>query len=179
MHNHYDKAPEIIENMVASNGKSVQAMAEIQPVMLIFLRHFGCNFCREGLAQIALKRQEIEDNGVTIVFVHMAEAKKAKPFFEKFKLPKAIHISDPDKIYYRAFGLSKGTFTQLFGLNTWGTGFRTLAKHGADFRDDIGDSFQMPGIFLISEGEIKDSFLHKDVADVPDYGRLMQCCNLA
>ncbi len=175
---HYDSAPEIIETMIANNGKSVQAMGMEQPVMLIFLRHFGCNFCREGLAQIALKRQEIQESGVTIVFVHMAAPEKAKPFFNKFGLPNVLHISDPEKNYYRAFGLSKGTFTQLFGLNTWGTGFRTIIKHGMEYKDDIGDSFQMPGIFVLSEGEIKDSFIHKDVADAPDYGRLMQCCSL-
>jgi hypothetical protein len=40
----------------------------------------------------------------------------------------------------------------------------------------MGDGFQMPGVFVITDGAIRESFIHKIVSDQPDYEDLLQCC---
>ena len=168
---------ELLEQMQTSTGESLAAISNRQLVVLIFLRHFGCTFCREALSDISKKRSEILATGTEIVFVHMSEFKIAEKYFKRYNLDGAIHISDPECHYYQQFGLTKGNFNQLFGLQSWIRGFSAgvANMHGVGIRQ-IGDGFQMPGVFVIHEGQIKDSYIHKLSSDRPDYVALLNCC---
>jgi hypothetical protein len=37
-----------------------------------------------------------------------------------------------------------------------------------------GDGFQMPGVFIFNNGELKQSFIHKFSSDKPDYLKLTE-----
>jgi hypothetical protein len=101
----------------------------------------------------------------------------ADRYFEKYNLSGVVHISDIDQHYYKEFGLSKGTFSQLYGLQTWFRGFSAdNRQHKLELAKALGDSTQMPGIFMIEKGEIKDSYVHKRASDKPDYVKLTECC---
>jgi peroxiredoxin len=169
---------EVLQEMVANTGENISKISFGQPVMLVFLRHFGCTFCREALADISQKRAEIEGKGTRIVFVHMSENGIAEEYFQKYNLDKAVHISDPNCRYYAAFGLSKGTFTQLFGLQTWVRGFSAGVVGGHGIGPQLGDGFQMPGIFVITDGQVREQFIHKLSSDRPDYAELAKCCEV-
>lgn len=171
------------EEMVTQNsGESIAKITEKQPVLLIFLRHFGCSFCREAIADIAKRRKRLEAHGVRLVFVHMApEQVTAEKFFKKYRLFPIDHISDPEKRFYAAFGLGRGTPTQLFGLMNWIRGFQAgvLEGHGFDFHgEDIGDGFQMPGVFVLQKGQVKHSYIHQHAWDRPNYEEIVSCCDL-
>lgn len=164
------------EMITNTGGESLAELTNRKPVLLIFLRHFGCSFCREAIGDIARLRTRLEARGVQIVFVHMAsEASVAERFFKRYKLFPIDHISDPEKRFYRAFGLGRGTPSQLFGLMNWIRGFQAgiLEGHGFSYHgEDIGDGFQMPGVFVLHEGRIKHSYLHRYPYDRPDYEQL-------
>jgi hypothetical protein len=171
---------EIMEEMITNEGESLWSLSFQQSVMLVFLRHFGCTFCREALSDIAKKKAKIEEAGIRVVFVHMTENKIADRYFQRYNLSEAIHISDPECKYYSNFGLVKGNFTQLFGLQSWIRGFQAgiVDGNGVGFQQ-IGDGFQMPGVFVIREGEIKDAFIHRLSHDRPDYEQLaLNCCEI-
>ncbi len=161
---------EVLDNMKTSDGISVLELSEKQPVLLVFLRHFGCIFCREALQDLSRLKNEIEEKGGDLVFVHMSDKETAEQYFEKYKLQDPKWVQDATCEYYRQFGLLKGTFSQLFGFKTWVRGFDAaiLKGNGISWRQ-LGDGFQMPGVFLIDEGEIKYSFIHNSAADRPDY----------
>lgn len=170
----------LLESMVTNAGESLWHSSFRQPVLLVFLRHFGCTFCREALADIAKSRPKIEMTGTRVVFVHMTDNKTAERYFQRYELTGAIHISDPACKFYEAFGLVKGNFTQLFGLQSWIRGFQSaiVEGHGVGHKQ-IGDGFQMPGVFVIQEGHIKESFIHKLSHDRPDYIQLVEnCCRI-
>ena len=164
----------------AQNGESLTEMAEKQPVMLVFLRYFGCSFCREAISDIAKRREKFEASGFRVIFVHMApSASIAEKFFKKYKLYPVDHIADPEKRFYQAFGLRRGTPQQLFGLMNWIRGFQAsvLEGHGAepDFENqDLGDGFQMPGVFVLHKGETLRSYIHRYAHDRPDYEDICQ-----
>ncbi|MEM0993498.1 MAG: peroxiredoxin-like family protein [Bacteroidota bacterium] len=169
---------DIISNMQTQNKETVGHLSSYQPVLLVFLRHFGCTFCREALADIAKRRASIEKNGIKIIFVHMSEHKLAERYFNRYELAGIDHVSDPTCQYYAAFGLTKGNFTQLFGLKSWVRGFQAGVLDGHLIGTQLGDGFQMPGVFVISKGKIQNSFIHKIASDRPDYESLVQCCVL-
>ncbi len=170
---------EILAQMVAQTGENLHAISMEQPIMLVFLRHFGCTFCREALSDISGRRKEIEKMGSRIVFVHMSDNETAERYFNRYDLEGATHISDPECKYYATFGLVKGNFTQLFGLHFFIRGFQAGILEGHGSGRLLGDGFQMPGIFVIQDGEIKESFIHKLVSDRPDYKELVKCCAVA
>ena len=173
------KEKEILEKMVANTGEHLRDMSYEKPIMLVFLRHFGCTFCREALADISKRREDIESTGTRIVFVHMASNELAERYFNRYNLEGATHISDPECNYYQAFGLVKGNLTQLFGLQTFIRGFESSVFEGHGLGPLLGDGFEMPGIFVIQEGEIKESFIHKLASDRPNYIELAKCCAIA
>ncbi len=170
---------EILKQMTTNRADNVLSLSAGAGVMLVFLRPFGCIFCRHGLSVISQKRAVIEDLGLQLVFVHMTTNDVADEYFAQYEIPDPIHISDPDCRYYAAFGLLKGTFTQLFGLQTWIKGFQMGAVNGFSRGANLGDDFQMPGLFVIRNGVILDAFIHKLASDQPDYETLLRnCCGL-
>jgi peroxiredoxin len=169
---------DLLSSMITNSGQNVYAISQEKPVLLVFLRHFGCQFCREAMDELSKMRPKFEEMNTELVFIHMAEPKIAGEYFRKFNLIGVQHVSDPTCHFYAAFGLIKGTFTQLFGLQSWFRGFTVQAKYGAETGKHLGDNFQMPGAFTIFEGEIKDSFIHKNASDRPNYAKLLNCCSL-
>lgn len=171
------------EEMLTQNtGESLAHLAEASPVLLVFLRHFGCSFCREAISDISKQRKRLEKNLVRIVFVHMSpDQKTAERFFRKYKLFPIDHISDPDKRFYQAFGLGRGTPAQLFGLMNWIRGFQAgvIEGHGFGYHsEELGDGFQMPGVFVLHKGKILESFIHRNAWDRPDYEAMVSCCSI-
>ena len=171
--------PDFWEKMITVNsGESLAEISEKQPVMLVFLRFFGCSFCREAISDISQRRKQLESNGFRVVFVHMApDQETAEKFFKKYKLFPVDHISDPEKTFYKAFGLSRGTPQQIFGLMNWIRGFQAsvLEGHGNNNpSEELGDGFQMPGVFLVHKGVIINQFIHRNPYDRPDYEDICQ-----
>jgi len=144
--------------------------------MLVFLRHFGCIFCREALHDLADMKPTLDSHNIKLAFVHMSSDNEAEVFFDQYGLKDVLHISDPNCDLYMEFGLTKGTFSQLMGLRTWMAGFRTYKKGIQLSAKRIGDSLQMPGIFMLCNGKIAERYIHKKVSDQPDYQQLIQCC---
>ena len=153
-------------------GKSLLQLSNERPTLVIFLRHFGSTFCRETLHDLQQQRKGIEGQGSQIVLVHLGEQAEAAAVLEKFKLDDLHHISDPNGIMYNAFGLKRAKFKQLFSWQTW---IRRVVvgiwrRHGLGKLQ--GDGFRMPGVFLISKGEIVRSFRHSYASQRPNYRQL-------
>jgi hypothetical protein len=59
----------------------------------------------------------------------------------------------------------------------WIRGFQAvvLEGHGATYHsEELGDGFQMPGVFVVHQGEIRNSFIHRNPYDRPDYEEICQ-----
>ncbi|MEM1217075.1 MAG: SelL-related redox protein, partial [Bacteroidota bacterium] len=151
--NHPSISQELLASMRTNTENDLWQMSFQHPVLLIFLRHFGCTFCREALSDIAKSRASIEMTGTRVVFVHMTDNKTAERYFQRYGLSGAVHVSDPACKFYESFGLVKGNFTQLFGLQSWIRGFQAgvINGHGVGHKQ-IGDGFQMPGVFVLHDG---------------------------
>jgi peroxiredoxin len=166
----------IMFSMFTNMGKNLGEQSFNQPILLIFLRHFGCAFCRASMIELSKNRAEYENTGAQIVLVHMSENDLAELYFKKYNLTGLEHVSDPQCMYYAAFGLTKGTFNQLLGFSSLVKGFQYAFKKDVGWGPFIGDGFQMPGVFILKDGEIINQFIHKTASDVPDYDSLLACC---
>lgn len=164
----------ILKEMVTNKHENLKQLSDEKPVLLVFLRHFGCVFCKEALSDLAEKREQFENKGIQLVFVHMSENGVADDYFMKYNLKGISHISDPMATYYKSFQLTKGAFTQLYGLSTWIRGYALKKEgHQLEIAKHLGDSTQMPGLFLIQHGEIIEQFIHKKASERPDYDKFL------
>ena len=154
--------------------ENLAQLADSSPVLLVFLRHFGCTFCRETMTELAEEKKKIESLGVQIVVVHMAEKEVAERLFEIYDLEGIYHISDPDLELYKAFGLKRATLWQFFGLRNWWRAFVAGVLKGHFVGSPLGDTFQMPGVFLYYKNMIVNRFRYNYVSDRPDFIKLIQ-----
>ena len=170
---------ELLKNIKTNTGQGLYELTFKSPVLLLFLRKFGCVFCQESIKDIKRKSLDIEKKGVQICFVHMATTQEGEEYFEKYGLKGVLHISDPDCKIYADFGLVKGRFNQIFGLQVWLRTIESVVVEKSNiFVKQIGDGFQMPGVFYLKDGVIQDQFIHTQASDRPDYMNLIQgCCS--
>ena len=138
-------------------------------MLLVFLRHGGCTFCREALADIAARRHEIEAGGTQIVLAHMGGPEAGRDLLRKYALDDLHQVSDPCGGVYRAFGLRRGNIWKLFGPKVWLRRFEAGILKGHGIGRLAGDPGQMPGMFLIFHGQLLRSYRHQSAADRPDY----------
>jgi peroxiredoxin len=167
---------DILQSTTINTGETLYDLSCEQPVLLVFLRHFGCTFCREAMSDLGKRRKELDKCGVRLVLVHMADEPTSIRYFKRYNLEGVNNISDPDLLLYKGFGLKHGTPSQLFGLSTWVRGFKAGIVDGHGIGWLFADGFQMPGVFVIQDGEVRESFVHETAADRPDYDKLVQCC---
>ncbi len=167
-------APEVLSGAKAQTGESLAELSRRAPVLVVFLRHSGCSFCRQALADISEKRQAIAAAGVQIALVHMQSDAEAVTFFARYHLDDLPRISDPARALYRAFQLPRGSLAQVTGPGVWGAGLKSLLSGNLPGIPSA-DVRQLPGVFLVSDGRVLRSFRHATSGDRPDYVDLATC----
>ncbi len=159
------------------SGRALTDLAEQAPTLLVFLRHWGCPFCRRLLSDLARLRPAIEAQGVQLVFVHMGTPERARPYFEHYGLADIERISDPEQSLYRhpIFALRrKPLLRHVLDVSALAGVFRGIIwKHGMElhFREDPE---QMPGAFLLRDGSLAKAHRPRSIADQPDWLRFIR-----
>jgi len=163
---------EILSRTFTVSGQSLLNLMDEKPIMLIFLRHFGCAFCRETIHDVSKAKAQLDARGVCPVFVHMATAERAEPFFNRYGLPGVQHVSDPEMKLYTApvFHLLKSTvLPHFFGASAYlKLAKRALWRYGAG-SPGKEDPTQLPGVFFLKDRAIHRAFRHKNLGDRIDY----------
>lgn len=156
-----------------NDGRSLWDLSEESTLLVIFLRHFGCSFCKEAVRDAARQRADIQAGGATIVFVHMDAEDTAKAFFERYGMEDIPRISNPSGDLYEAFGLDRAGLRELLSPSVWFRGISAIATGHFPGRPR-GDMFRMPGAFVVKDGKIAKSYLHRTIAERPDMARFSQ-----
>src|SRR5580704_1934600 len=108
--------PAVLRDYRTETGRTLLELVDESPLLLIFLRHFGCSFCRQTLDDVSRIRGEIEARGVRPVFVHLGTPGRAKTYFDYYHLSDVERVSNPEASLYGSsvFQLPrKNVFSQL------------------------------------------------------------------
>lgn len=164
-----DHIPENIWNMsVEGLGLHGRTLGDqiASPTLLVFLRHFGCLFCREMVSDLRSAVERFSDFP-PILYVYQGTISDGEHFFARYH-PGAVAIADLQKRLYEAFGIKRATFAQGFGPMVWPCAIRAVRK-GNGIGRPVGDPWMLPGMFLIHpDQKITWSHPFKHVADHPD-----------
>ncbi len=163
--------PEATGGYRLSSGETLAEASQSRLLVLVFLRHFGCTFTRQILRGLESLQKEASQRGGRLVLVHMLQSGQEARYLSD---PGDIaRISDPRCELYRAFGLGKGGFMELFGPQVWWRGAVSVFK-GCGVGHLAGDGLQMPGVFLFQDGRIVASQPARSASDLPDVPRLFE-----
>jgi len=172
-----ERRRELMATRTDQDGRTLEELSIERPLLLVFLRHLGCTFCREAAADVAEQRAAIEREGVVPAFVGMSEEDDLAAFLDAYGVGDLPRFSDPGRELYAAFGLGRGTARQLFGARVVRRGLaasapRWLGGEGHGVGALQGDGLQMPGVFLLHRGRLVGGYRHETAADRPDYRSL-------
>ena len=157
------------ERFQTNQGESIADLSRRHRLLIVFLRHSGCTFCREALADLAEQRARLEAQHVMPVLIHMGSESQGARFFAEYGLEDLPRVSDPNCELYRAYRLDRGRFGQLLGPAVWWRGFQAAILAGHGLGKLVGDGLQMPGVFLVEDNRILRAVRHRTAADRPDY----------
>jgi len=165
--------PELLSEYRDQLGQTPRERSEQAPLLMLFLRHAGCTFCRQALADLASARPALEASGTGLLLVFLDQEEVAGPLAAKYGLGDLPRICDTRQRLYEAFGLARGPLGRVAGPAVWWRGLKALLE-GHLVGVPRADVRQMPGAFVIRHGEIVAAFRHVTSADRPDYCDLVR-----
>lgn len=165
-------AREVLENFKSNRGRSMHDLSVDRPLLVVFVRHAGCTFCRETLHDLSQFRPQLEAADFDAAIVHMSRPMEATQLMEKFGLDDLHRFHDPHCVIYRAFGIPRGNFRQLFGGPVWWRGFQAAVLKRYGLGKLSGDGFRMAAAFVVRDGEIVKSQVTSSSSDRLDFDRL-------
>ena len=136
-----------------------------RPTLVVFVRHFGCIFCRERFADLAAAMPMMDDRGIGAVAIGNGTPLMAEAFAQTLKVDIPIYTDPSREIFTKAdmkrnFGLGFATIKQ--GLRSWKAGHRQGAV--------AGDPWQQGGCLLIDrEGQILAAERDQRAGDLIDF----------
>jgi len=160
------------QQTITSDGRSLSMVCTSQTVMLIFLRHAGCTFCRQALEELHRIAPKLSAARILPVVVHMGTPDEGKSMLATHQLHSTLNISDPSCRLYRFYDLDRGRLSQLLGPSVWWAGFKAAILKGHGVGRLAGDGFQLGGAFLIRDDKLLEAHRSSNAADATPF------CNL-
>jgi len=162
----------VLKSVEDQYHSSLAELSHSTPILLVFLRQFGCCFCREALSDMHFSLANIEAAGAKLVLVHMSEEEEASQILASYGLADISRISNSDQSLYKSFGLGRGSLDMVFSPRVLGRAIEALL-HGNPIGKSCGDGLQMPGVFLLHRGRVLQTYVPESVDSRPDYVRIV------
>lgn len=137
------------------------------PTLLVFLRHFGCIFCRELLGKLNEHQSAISAAGLKVALIGLGNPEQAQQVCGQL-VPGALCLSNPSASAYTAFGFKRGGLLQLAGPQVMSAAVRA-ARSGYVQGETTGDIAVLGGLFIIDPpGRIRHAYYSRYAGDNPD-----------
>lgn len=161
----------VVSGINLSPGRLRDQLDE-SPTLLVFLRHFGCIFCREAVADLRAA-SESEAGFPRTLFFFQGTPTEGRAFMRR-DWPGMRAVADPDGDMYEAFGIERGGLLQTLGPPVWRARRRAMAK-GHVNGPRSGDVWRLPGVILASGHRIEWVQPIRHAAELPDFDGIAAC----
>jgi hypothetical protein len=147
------------------------------PTLLVFLRHFGCPFCKQTIADLRDVSQRVAGYP-PVLFFYQGTQNEGRAFLRRY-WPEARAVADADGVFYDGMGVGHGGLAQMFHPGVLPALARAAANGHLGGDDAGGDSRRMPGLFVTRAGEIVWSHRARHQADHPAFARIPRLAGLS
>jgi peroxiredoxin len=139
-----------------------------RPAVVVFLRYFGCPLCQAQVVGLRDDGDRFDQMGGDVILVGQGTPQDAASFLSRKRAPFPCLI-DPDRSLYRAYGLARGSFGDVFGPDAVFSSVRQ-SLHRETIHGTLhgGNLMQMPGTFIVDRHGVL-RFVHRSrtIADTP------------
>ncbi len=135
--------------------------------LLVFLRHFGCRFCRETVAELRRETESTPDFP-PLLFFFQGGTTEGRAFLRR-DWPSVRAVADAGLRFYEAFGVERMGWLGLLRPGLWQAEGRAKAK-GFSQGERSGDIWRLPGVFLVRGDRILWTHEFQHAGDLPDFG---------
>jgi peroxiredoxin len=145
-----------------------------RPTALVFLRHFGCVFCRQHAVRLHRARRKFDDAGVGLAVIGMGTPEDAAEFrrIQDMELPVLV---DPDRRTYELAGAKIATLDELLSPKVVARGIKHTILSRLRFGSVVvhqgriqGHAAQLGGVLVVApDGSVRYAHLSKDASDDP------------
>jgi len=146
-----DAAPNA--TLATADGKTVELasfwMDTPNGALVVFLRNFGCLFCREQAKRLRDAYPELTKRRINVVAVGVGTPSNAAEFATWLKLPFPV-FGCPDTSIHAAWGLGRATAGSMLDPGLVAAGARALLGGNIQSKP-TGDSRQLPGMFIVDQ----------------------------
>ncbi|WP_298867241.1 peroxiredoxin-like family protein [uncultured Gimesia sp.] len=164
-----------LSTFTSSQGNALNELSEDRRLLVVFLRHGGCPFCRQVLAQLQELSKQIAAQNMQLAIVHMMDDSQADKLLARYQLQDVHHFSDPDRKLYQLFQIKRGNLAETFGPAIWWSGFKTTILSGFFPGIPGKDLHQLGAALILDKGKVVASHFSKNSADLPDWNQLLTC----
>jgi len=135
-----------------------------------FLRHFGCLFCHQMVADLIRVAPRLTARGARVLFVGNGSVDQARRFFEDKGLPRpgTEVLTDPLRDAYRAADLTRGYGATFFSAASH-RAYAEARRQGHRISGLFGDLTQLGGV-LVTSPPLGLEYVHRSrfAGDHPD-----------
>lgn len=145
---------------------------------VVFLRHFGCIFCREHAVRLRKSYEQFTNREIAVVAIGLGSPADARGFAEWLKLPYPV-LAAPDTDIYASWGLGQTTGADMLNPALFKAGVRALTQRVTQGHT-TGNSKQLPGTFLVSsESVVLWSHVAKHPGDIAPVESILAAADAA
>jgi peroxiredoxin len=168
----------VLEDVVLNDyeGKPVRLgdLWRERPAVLVFVRHFGCVFCRQMAVDIYRHRHQFDEADVELAVIGHGSPAHAADFRKQQNVDLPLLV-DPDRKVYELAGAKVATLNELIGPRQIMRGLKatimsrlkqgSVAVHQGKI---IGHAAQLGGVLVIApDGSVRYAHLSEESGDNP------------
>lgn len=132
-----------------------------KPAVLVYLRHFGCIFCREHAVELQPYLPKIRELGAELYLISSGAVDRAAAFKQEFNLACPV-LTDPSLKSYTAADFKKRTPLLSLPKVMWRAA--KAMSHGFRQTKTQGDTFQLGGSLVVAPGNRELFYYRSDSA---------------
>jgi peroxiredoxin len=135
-----------------------------QPVVVVFLRHFGCHNCRDHAVQLRDRYDDLQRQGIELVAIGTGDRRYAGAFVRDEKIPYLVLVDD-DARAARAAAVNVASWYRLLHPSTWAASVQAW-KRGARIHKAGKRVTQLGATFVLGPGDqVRYSHVDADSTD--------------
>ena len=161
-----------LRTAVLPDGQNLFDLSFKSQLLLVCVRHFGCTYCRETLADLSKQTEQIRRAGLIPVVIHMGSTEQGNSMMRRYGLEGVCQISDPDRRLFRTLELPFGTLGQLVGIKTFWRALVEGVVFKFGFGSFVGNGLQLSGAFIVKNGHVERAIRHESPAERTDFAEL-------
>jgi peroxiredoxin len=143
-----------------ADGREIRlgSLWESRPVVLVFLRHYGCIFCREHVAQLREHEEAFSARGASLAAIGLGDRHYARAFREQTGIEFRLLIDEKREAYQKV-ELRSANLLHLL-KSDYAKNWKRAQAAGHHQHKLLGrNPFQLGGSFVFGPGDI-DRFAH-------------------